>query len=166
MADRDKAGEERYYDLIAEELAKLFGEKGIDVHLEITARREMSGKLKAKIPPYMDIVLLFLRKIRPDITGYAESKGFVVVEVKNKVDLDAIYQLKKYVDLLNAKFAFLVSLEPIPEDLKRLLDRLVLISKLKPGTYYVFVLTHFDVRSGKFVEWFKENPFSKTIYWR
>ena len=166
MANRDVAREEHYYDLIAEELARLFKEKGVNVHLEITARREMSDELKARIPRNMDVALLFLKKVRPDITGHAEDKGFVVVEVKKRADLDAIYQLKKYVDLLDARFAFLVSLEPIPEDLKRLLDRLFLIPKLKSSIHHVFVLTYFDVENRRFVEWFEEDPFSKNIYWQ
>ena len=166
MANQDVVKEEHYYDLIAEELARLFKEKGITVHLEITARREMSDALKARMPRHMDVVLLFLKKVRPDITGYAEGKGFIVIEVKKKAGLDAIYQLKKYADLLDARFAFLVSLEPIPEDLKRLLDRLSLISKLKSSIHHVFVLTYFDVENRRFVEWFEEDPFSKNIYWQ
>jgi len=166
-----KKKEEEYYEIIREKLSKLFKEKGVNVYLEVTSRGVFSNKLKSKIPRGKEIILLFLRKVAPDITGFVEGTvlpGFIVVEVKgSKIELDDIYQLKKYADLFEARFAFLVSLEPIPVEIKRLQEVLYLLTKLKCGIiYHAFVLTHFDRNNKEFVEWFNENPFISSIYWR
>jgi len=163
--------EEEYYPIIREKLEKLFREKGVNVYLEITARRTFSEKLKSKIPSGREIIFIFLKKAAPDITGFVETKtlpNFIVVEVKDeKIELDDIYQLKKYADLFDAKFAFLISLEPIPEEIKRLCrSPFFLLSRLKASVYNAFALGEFDKNSNEFVEWFEENPFSETIYWR
>jgi hypothetical protein len=164
--------EEKYYELIKDKLEELFKEKGVKAYFEITAKGTFSNTLKAKIPSGGEIIFLFLKKAVPDITGFVqESKlpGFVVVEVKgNKIELDDIYQLKKYADLFDARFAFLVSIKPIPEEIKRLSGSpLFLLSKLRGGNIYqAFALAHFDEQNGEFVEWFEEDPFIESIYWR
>jgi hypothetical protein len=166
-----REGEGEYYPVIKEKLAELFREKGADVYLEVTANREFSEYLKNKIPPNKGIVFSFLRKVAPDLMGYVEGSafpGFVVVEVKKgSIDLDNIYQLKKYYDLFEARFAFLISLKPIPAEIKLLSQATFLTIKLKgENIYQAFALAHFDAVSGKFVEWFEENPFTNLIYWR
>jgi len=169
MSHKEKKGEE-YYEIVKEKLAELFKEKGVKIYLEITARGKFSNKLKSKIPSGREIIFLFLKRLAPDITGFVEGcslPGFVVAEVKRgKIELDDIYQLKKYADLFEARFAFLVSLEPIPEEIKRLLKVTFLISKLKGGSiYHAFVLTRFDKDRDEFTEWFEENPFLQSVYW-
>ena len=163
--------EEKYYDLIKEKLTELFKEKGANVYLEVTANKTFSEQLKSKIPSGREIIFLFLRKAAPDITGFIKGSalpGFVVVEVKrNKIDLDDIYQLKKYADLFDAKFAFLFSFKPIPEEIKRISrNPLFLLSKLRSDIYQAFTLAHFDEQACKFVEWFEKDPFSESIYWK
>ncbi len=161
--------EEEYYDVVKKKLAELFKEKSVKIYLEITARGKFSNKLKSKIPSGREIIFIFLKKLAPDITGFVEGcrlPGFVVAEVKRgKIELDDIYQLKKYADLFEARFAFLVSLEPIPEEIKRLLKVTFLISKLKGGVYHSFVLVRFDKNREEFTEWFEENPFLQSVYW-
>lgn len=167
MSSRKK--EEEYYNVIKEELAELFKEKGVSIYLEITARGKFSNRLKSKIPSGREMIFLFLKKAVPDITGFVEDcslPGFVVVEVKrDKIELDDIYQLKKYADLFDTKFAFLVSLKSIPEEIRRL-SRTVYNLLSRPSIYQAFVLSKFDEQSNNFVEWFEKNPFSKTIYWK
>jgi hypothetical protein len=163
--------EEEYYGVVKGRLSELFEEKGVKVYLEITAKKGFSRELKSKIPSGKEIIFLFLRKAKPDITGFVEgitSPGFVVVEVKKaKIELDDIYQLKKYADLFNASFAFLVSFKPIPEEIRRLSRQIYLLSKLRSGNIYqVFTLAHFDIQNNEFIEWFEENPFTQSIYWR
>ncbi len=163
--------EEKYYNTVKERLNELFNEKGVKAYWEITANGIFSNELKSKIPSGKEVIFLFLRKAAPDIIGFVEGillPGFVVVEVKkNKIELDDIYQLKKYADLFEAKFAFLVSLEPIPEEIKRLSKVTFLLTKLKGGNIHqAFVLTQFDERNGQFVEWFEEDPFTQSFYWR
>jgi len=166
-----RKGEEVHYPDIKERLTELFKDKGADVHLEVTANGKFSEYLKSKIPPNRGILFYFLRKVAPDITGYVEGcafPGFVVVEVKkDEIDLDDIYQLKKYYDLFEARFAFLISLKPIPAEIKHLSQTTFLMSRLKGGNIYqAFALAHFDAVSKEFVDWFEENPFTDPIYWR
>jgi hypothetical protein len=164
--------EEKYYEIIKDKLEELFREKDVKAYFEITAKGTFSNALKAKIPSGGEIIFLFLKKAVPDITGFVEGSrlpGFIVVEVKgNKIELDDIYQLKKYADLFDARFAFLVSMKPIPEEIKRLSGSpLFLSTKLRGGNVYqAFVLTQFDEHEGKFVEWFEKDPFAESIYWK
>jgi len=164
-----EGGEKEYYGVIKEKLTELFRGKGVDVYLEITANGVFSNRIKSKIPHGREIIFSFLRKLAPDITGFVERgvlPEFVVVEVKrNEIALEDIYQLRKYADLFDAKFSFLVSLKPIPEEIKRL-SKAIYAILARPSIYHVFVLTYFDGKSGEFVEWFEENPFTKSIYWR
>lgn len=167
---REKRKEESYYGVVKEKLGELFKEKGVRTHLEITANGRFSNKLKSKIPSGREIIFSFLKKkLAPDVTGFIEAgilPGFVVVEVKsNKIGLDDLYQVKKYADLFDAKFAFLVSLKPIPEEIRRL-SKVVYTLLTRPSIYQSFTIAQFDEYSGKFVEWFEKNPFSESIYWK
>ena len=167
---RKSEKEEKYYSIIKDKLEQLFRGKKADVYLEITAKGTFSDILKAKIPLGYEIIFSFLKKAVPDIAGFVEGSrqpGFVIVEVKkNKIELDDIYQLKKYADLFEARFAFLVSLKPIPEDIKRLCKTpLFLLAKLR-YTCEAFTLVYFNEASGEFEEWFEKNPFIESSYWR
>lgn len=163
---RKSGEEEQYYEIIKEKLGELFKERGVSVYLEITSRGVFSDRLKSRIPSGRDIIFLFLKKAAPDITGFIEGSSlsrFIVVEVKKeKIELDDIYQLRKYADLFDARFAFLVSLKPIPEEIKRL-SKTVYTLLAGSSIYDAFVLAQFDEHNKQFVEWFKENPFSESI---
>lgn len=124
--------------------------------------------LKSKISDYQHIIFYFLKDVAPDITGFITKDSgteFVVIEIKNEeLKLDHIYQTRKYADLFVAKFAFLVSTEELPEELKRL--QKVVHSLLYLGSYREFVLVHFDERTGSFTDRAPENPFDKDYLWR
>jgi len=160
--------EKEYYKPIKAKLEDLLRARVDNFHLEITANgfsRELKDEVKE------DIVWHFLqeRKARPDITGFVKGEytlDFIVVEVKqSKMELDDIYQLRKYRDLFDAKFAFLASLQPIPGEIKRLHKvRYWLLAS--PSHLQAVVLAHFDEDSTNFVEWYPENPFEKDLYWR
>lgn len=156
--------EKDYYEPVKKEFERLFKSK---VHLEITANKVYSNKLKAAFHEEKEIVFKFLKEAAPDILGFIKpnllgeffetSRDFVMIEIKNEVlKLDDVYQARKYAELFNAQHAFLVSTEEIPEELKRL-------SKVVPSLLSLpstkLVLGQFDEKTSRVVGWFKENPF-------
>lgn len=165
-----KKQEKEYYPIIKAKLEELLKRKTQDFYLEITANKKFSNSLKAEVRRDRDIIFHFLKEASPDITGFIKkseySSDFIVVEFKReKIKLDDIYQTKKYKDLFAAKLAFLVSLEPIPEEIKRL--HKVTFSLLStPSIYEAFLLVHFGEENGEFMEWYPENPFDKDTYWK
>ena len=162
--------EREYYERIKTELEELLKKRvGDKVYLEITASKVFSNRLKAAIPDHRDIIYLFLKEASPDLTGFIEqqySRDFIVVEIKrDKIKLDYVYQTRKYQDLFDSKFAFLISLQPIPEEIKRLHKTAYRLLQ-SPSIYHTFVLAHFDEKTGSFAEWYPENPFDEDLYWR
>jgi len=162
-----KKDEKEYYPIIKDKLEKLLKTKTPNFYSEITANKKFSDKLKANIGRDRDIIFQFLKEASPDITGFIEdSSYFIVIEFKKgRIDLKDIYQTKMYRELFNAKFTFLISLEPIPTEIK-LLDKSTYF--LKAGLLswtFAFVLTQFNIQEKEFVEWYPENPFEKDFYW-
>lgn len=160
MNQQSNNTEQTYYPLVKEWLGEQLKLASVDAHLEITAYKKFSNTLKGQIDRNRDIIFNFLREASPDITGFIKGdyrSDFIVVEIKNAaLKLDDIYQLKKYADLFDAKYAILVSTEEIPEELIRL-------SKV---TFSLFQLSHYskqlalvhyqqDSESG----WHPKNPF-------
>ena len=100
----------------------------------------------------------------PDITGFLKGifgTDFITVEVKRKqIVLDDIYQAKKYADLFRAKYGFLLSSEPIPEEIKRL-SRTTNILVTSEGRS--IKIAQYDEENGKISDrtWFPENPFEE-----
>lgn len=159
-------GEKEYYETIKTKLEELISTRCSNIHLEITANKKFTNKLKAEVSPHghRDIIFHFLREAAPDITGFLKgqySPDFIVVEVKNEeIKLDDIYQTKKYAQLFNAKHAFLISTKEIPEEIKRLSQ--VVHPLLSSGYGYErLTLVHFDTEKGNFTEWFEKHPFEK-----
>ena len=109
---------------------------GKETHLEITAT---GARLSSKIEEVLDEKAFFFIKTErasPDIMGYViedtslagfgilawEERNRVVVEVKNEpVSVEDFYQAKRYGEVFDAKYAFLISNERIPEVVKRFL---------------------------------------------
>jgi hypothetical protein len=154
--------ERRYYPAIRDKLEELLRARVDSLYLETTADKNLGRRLQAHIQPGRDIVFAYLKKARPDITGLVTQGGlthFIVVEVKTgEIELDHIYQLKKYRDLLNAKFALLVSLTSIPVEMMRLAAATHALLH-GPSSYETYCLAHFDTHRGDFVEWYPKNPF-------
>ena len=134
-----------------------------EVHLEITAEKGFSNKLKSQIPDYREIVFQFLKDVKPDITGFIKqnySSEIIVVEVKDElIKLDHIYQIKKYAELLEARYALLVSTHEIPEEIKRLCKKVYAVLSLP--AYNKITLVHYDKEENQFKEWFEEMPFKE-----
>ena len=154
--------ERDYYKTIKTKLEELLGTKFSNFHLEITADKKFSNRLKAEISPYghRDIIFRFLNEASPDITGFIKgeySSDFIVVEIKNEeIKIDHVYQTKKYAELFNTKYALLISTKEIPEEIKRLSK--VVYSLLSSGGYRT-TLVYFDAERKDFVEWYEKNPF-------
>lgn len=162
--------EREYYEAIKAKLEELFQKRAGDkVYLEITASKIFSDKLKAAIPDHRNIIYVFLKEASPDLTGFVEqqySRDFIVAEIKrDKIKLDYVYQTRKYHDLFDSKFTFLISLQPIPEEIKRLHKTAYGLLQ-RPSIYHAFVLAYFDEKTGSFVEWYPENPFDEDLLWR
>ncbi|MGI0023047.1 MAG: hypothetical protein ACRD9Q_09330 [Nitrososphaeraceae archaeon] len=158
--------EKNYYEPVKRVFEKLFKEKG-DAYLEITADGQPSNKLKEKIRN-RDIIFSFLNDARPDITGFLPqqfSSKFIIIEIKEgEIKLDHIYQTRKYIDLFEAYFGFLVSTKEIPVEIKKLTD--ITHSILNVGQYRSFILCQYDADTESIVDWHKENPFEINYYWR
>lgn len=158
--------EKEYYEIIKIKLEELFKSKFESFHLEITADKEFSNKLKAEIEKNKEIIFKFLKEFRPDITGFVKENGssyFVVVEIKDEViKLDHIYQIRKYAELLGAKYTLLISTFEIPDEIKRL-DKVIYPHLLTGGyAYERIIIVHFNTKTQQFVEWYEKNQFEKT----
>jgi len=153
--------ESQYYKPVKTKVEEILKETQRAYHLEITAGRTFSNKLKRKISDYRHIVFYFLKDVAPDITGFIEEDvltKFIVVEIKNEpIKLDHIYQVRKYAELFEARYALLVSTKEIPEEIKRLSK--VVHSLLLLPAYETLTLVKFNEETREFDEWFPKNPF-------
>jgi len=158
-----------FYQQIKDRLKELFLTKGKQPYLDITANKGLTEKIKQKIPQDREIVFVFLKK-KPDIFGIIEEEhtnNFITVEIKEKISkLDDIYQAKLYKEVFDAKYGFLIVLSPIQEEIKRLCKNTFSVLHSATDSIYSFlVIAQFDKESGRFVDWFEENPFEKDTYW-
>jgi len=108
--------------------------QGKNVHLEITAT---GGKFSKEMNKSLDNAAFYFVKSErqsPDIMGYViedespfgfgisahQAQNHIVVEVKNEsISIADIYQTKRYGEVFDAKYAFLISTEPIAEEIRR-----------------------------------------------
>ena len=154
--------EKSYYQPVKDWLERQLQTRFSDFHLEITANKQFSNKLKELINDYRNIIFRFLNEAAPDITGFVKgeiSPEFIVVEIKNKeIKIDDIYQTRKYAELFDARYALLVSTKEIPEEIKRL-DKVVFTLLALPA-YKRLTLVRFDGETND-GEWYPENPFAK-----
>src|SRR5260370_27261942 len=108
---------------IQRRLEELFAAREKRCSLAITATKGLSEELKAKISPHREIVFAFLKK-RPDLFGFVESQyasDLITVEAKERIEkLDDIYQAKLYKEVFDARYGFLITAEPIPEETRRI----------------------------------------------
>ena len=161
--------EEDFYVVIKDKIEGLLKTRTNNFHLEITANRKYNNNLKAEIEGHRNIIFNFLNVAAPDITGFIKKgnfSNFIVIEIKKDyIKLDDIYQTKKYADLFSSKFTFLISLQPLPEEIKRL--QKVTHDLLSFSTHLrYFSLVHFNSKCNDFVEWYPENPFEKDSLWK
>ena len=155
--------EREYYEIIKEKLEQLLTSKFSSFHLEITAYKKFSNKLKSQFSEYREIVFSFLKEAAPDITGFIKGEyasDFVIVEVKREsIKLDDIYQARKYAELFDARYGLLISTKEIQDEIKRLSR--VVYSLLSLPAYKTLTIVHYDEESEKFLQWFPRNPFEE-----
>lgn len=163
------------YEPVKEYLNRILRQSFSSYHLEITARRSFSEGLKHLLR--YDITFAFLRMAPPDLVGFVLKEGihgriasrsdvssFITVEVKpGKIRLQDIYQAKMYGDLFYAKYALLVSPETIGEEIRRLHEKLSILSRFRGWKVYVGQL-YIERRRRSIIEvtdciWFPETPF-------
>jgi len=160
--------EKQYYGPLRASIENLFLQKVGSVHLEITAQRQFTQELKAAIPRDREIIFSFLRSSAPDITGFVRRgyhADFIVVEFKTEgIRLLDIYQARMYADLFQSNFAFLVSLQPIPEEIKRL--QTAVAELLSFSTIYRgLTLLQFIAAEDELAGWFPRSPFEMEHLW-
>ena len=148
-ASSKKAAEKELYEPIKKYLETAFRKKFGNCHLEVTADGSFSEQLKGVVRE--DIIFSFLgRKASPDLVGFihnqrdhwfviqssSDIQDFITVEIKRgKITLQDVYQAKMYGDLFQAKYALLISPEPIPEEIRRLDQRLFVTYRYMSGWY-------------------------------
>ncbi len=103
-----------------------------------------------------DTLLIFSKeKDRPDIVGTVyinNTCDIFTAEVKNReIKVKDIYQLKRYAELLKAKHAFLISPEPLPEEIRRVIKRNPSITSYSAG-HHVMHIPRFDVEKQRITE--------------
>lgn len=157
------------YEPVKQCLERSFAALDKRCYLEVAAKRGFSETAKQAIPQGKEIVFTFLRH-KPDILGFIENqytKDLITVEVKEaSPGLDDVYQAKLYKEVFEARYGFLITGGPITEELKRLC-RITppILNSVGDSTYRFLVVAQFDLSAGTFVEWFEEDPFSKSFYW-
>ena len=153
--------EKDYYPRLKSLFDELLKPRFAEFHVEITASKTFSSKLKSEIPDNRNLIFRFLRDARPDITGFIKeqySKVFFIVEFKKgTLRLDDVYQARKYAELFDAKYAFLVTTEEIPEEMMRLSK--IVFALFSLPAYGKLTLVRFDDQQEQFVDWFGNNPF-------
>lgn len=134
--------EEALYEPIREFLLSKFSEIEGDCYLEITANGHFSETFKKAVQ--QDIVFAFLKRgVSPDLTGFI-TKGFgiqdfITVEIKSeRITIKDIAQAKLYGDIFSARYAFLISPRPIPEEIKRLHQNIFILSRFT-SNYDIFL---------------------------
>lgn len=165
MNGQKREGEEALYEPILRDLRSHFKMKG-DCHLEITAKGRFSEQLKKRL----DDLSLYITKVelfKPDIMGYVESehyelRGLVVVEVTSeKIKIKDILQARDYGSVFDAKFAFLISSEPLPEEIRRFYDKRYSLAVYQLAYYERVKIARFDESSQKIVDWYPKPPFEE-----
>jgi hypothetical protein len=118
--------------------------------------QDTSAEIPEGLKPFLDDHALFYieRDLqRPDLFGWFQSytgtKGLIIVEIKRRLQkVDSIYQAKKYAEVFNAEYAFLISAEKLPERMKRLLIKRQVICTFSINKE--LVVARFNVENGEF----------------
>ena len=144
--------EKELYEPIKKYLKKGFTQKFGRCHLEVTAEGSFSDILKRAVRN--DIIFSFLgKKASPDLTGFTFTKpldwsswsssdiqDFITVEIKRgKLTIQDVYQARMYGDLFQAKYALLISDESIPEEIRRLDQRLFCVTYRYMSGWYLYI---------------------------
>lgn len=146
MRKTQKYKEEELYNPVCKYLKNTFIKHFKNCHLEVTSRGVFSEKLKEEVSGHNQLLFYFINKRNsPDLTGYltifnpvkkyvditlgATHNEFITTEIKtNKLKLKDVCQARRYGLLFRAKYTFLLSLKPVPTEIKRLANTTNLLS--------------------------------------
>jgi hypothetical protein len=166
--------EKDLYEPVRRELTEKFSVSG-KIYLEVSADGKISETVKEKLDD-VSLHIINFERVKPDLIGFlrietrtGRSAGYyqdekIVAEVKNEqVGIADIIQTKAYAEVFDARHAFLISSEPIPEEVKRFV-------KMKPGLlhyaggYGEIKLVQFDKDRETFIDrsWYRESPFEEV----
>jgi hypothetical protein len=139
-------------------------------YLEVTATEGITQEIKKAIPAGREIAFSFMND-RPDIAGWIGhqfAKHLLVAEVKEtSPTLRDIYQVKRYKEVLDARYAFLFAVGPIEEELKRLCAQTPnILMSAGDAAYSFLAIAQFWPGTREFIDWFPANPFEKEFYWK
>ena len=132
MSKRESKKEESLYESIMTVLKRVFSCLG-ECHLEITAKKSFSNKLKKAFDD-VALYMITVERFFPDITGFVKTKystDIITVEVKPKKPMiKHIFQTKDYAQIFDAKYAIIVAPKAISEERRRfILKRREIISR-------------------------------------
>jgi hypothetical protein len=143
-------GESQYYEPIKNALWDAFSHMPATCYLEIT-NKGLSDKLERSLD---DFALFYIKIDRqyPDITGFIETsygKERITVEVKERIrKIESFFQAKRYGEVFDARYAFLISLEPFPEQVRRFIQKRPAIYNYSYGKQ--LIIARFDASSEQF----------------
>lgn len=168
-----KISEKELYEPIKRYLIEAFRKKFGNCYLEVTAKGIFNERLKRVVRD--DIIFSFLgKKASPDLTGYIHRNGtnwtvvqssydiqdYITVEIKGgKITIQDVYQAKMYGDLFQAKYALLISPKPIPEEIKRLDQRLFVTYRFMSGWYLYIGEWSGEANAIEEYRWFSKSPY-------
>lgn len=143
-------------------LLRRFSSAGYKVHLEITCNANFSPTLKK----VLGTRIIFLgRHFAPDLCGFLEDRGklnLISVEVKRKrIGFQEIFQAKGYGEVVEAKYAFLISNQPLLSGIREFLrNRESILYFGYPETRIMYI-GRFNSKISQLVEedWFPKSPF-------
>lgn len=172
-SNSSKTSEKQLYEPIKKYLENAFQRKFGNCYLEMTANGSFNETLKRVVRD--DIIFSFLgRKASPDLTGYIHRGGtnwtvvqsssdiqdYITVEIKGeKVTLQDVYQAKMYGDLFQAKYALLISPKPMPEEIRRLDQRLFVTYRYISGWYLYIGEWSSEANAIEEHRWFSKSPY-------
>jgi hypothetical protein len=155
--------EEDMYDPILTCFLKKFRSAGYsEVHLEITSNGRFSERLRKALGTRVGFLK---RHFAPDICGFTEVRNRlqpISIEVKSKrLGFQEIFQAKGYGELIEARFAFLISNQSIistVRDFLRNKESILIFGYPDPRIMHI---GRFDHTLEQLVEedWFPKSPF-------
>jgi len=157
------------YDPVQKKLGEMLSGRVDKFYLETGASRGFSETIKAAIPSGREILFNFMRR-RPDLLGLVETeyqKDLITVEVKERsLKIDDLYQAKMYKEVFGARYGFLITAAPIPEELRRLCKTTPAILHSVDDWIIRFLAIAQFHPAGGFIDWVEENPFEQERYWK
>lgn len=113
--------EEPLYEPVRNALMEVFDHLG-DCHLEITAHRRFSNKVKRRFSKDT-LYIIRVEGFFLDLTGFIKTQyttDLITVEVKaERIAIKDIFQAREQAEIFDAKYSLLVSPKTLPEEIRR-----------------------------------------------